>query len=85
MTHVIGIGLAFAKLAYERGAKVILGDLSLRPEAIDLVKKGVVFEKCDVTKWSDLENLVKVSEQKFGDVPDIYHANAGVLDPVRSF
>lgn len=70
-------------MAHEKGAKVIIGDISLRPEAKELVEKGAVFERCDVTKWDDMENLVKVSEKRFGDVPDVYHANAGVLDPVR--
>jgi len=46
---------------------------------------NVVFEKCDVTKWADLANLIKVSKEKFGDVPDVYVANAGVFEPVCGY
>lgn len=80
-----GINLSFVKLAHQKGARgIIIGDLRLGEEAQKLVDSSdnVVFAKCDVSKRADLENLVKVSIEKFGDVPDIYIAGAGVFEPV---
>lgn len=79
-----GIGLSFAKLAVQHGARgVILADLRLTKEAEEwleaLDSKVVVFTECDVSKRIDLENLVQVSEKEFGDVPAVYVAGAGVL------
>ena len=67
-----------------KGAKVVIGDLRLSPEAEEFAgsSKDVAFAKCDVTNWKDLENLIAVSEQSFGDVPDIYVPGAGILEPV---
>ena len=70
-----GIGFAFAKLCHSKGAKVLLGDLKLTKEAEDYASKAssdVAFEKCDVTSWDDLHNLISASVKKFGAVPDIY-------------
>ena len=70
-----GIGFAFAKLCHSKGAKVLLGDLKLTKEAEDYVSKAggdVMFEKCDVTSWDDLHNLISASVKKFGAVPDVY-------------
>jgi NAD(P)-dependent dehydrogenase (short-subunit alcohol dehydrogenase family) len=81
-----GINLCFAQLAVKQGAKVIIADLKLTPEAEKFVNSeapSAIFTKCDVTKRSDLENLIKVSEEKYGDVPDVYIAGAGVFEPVR--
>jgi len=82
-----GINLAFARLAVQKNARVIIADIQLTAEADEFLKyeKNVVFQKCDVTKWTDLQNLIKVSEKEFGDVPDIYVAGAGVFEPVWSF
>ena len=82
-----GINLAFAKSAEAQGAKVILGDLRLTEDAQRFVaqaqsKDTVVFVRCDVTKRADLEGLVVQSEQKWGAVPDVYVAGAGVFEPV---
>jgi NAD(P)-dependent dehydrogenase (short-subunit alcohol dehydrogenase family) len=81
-----GINLAFARLCLQQGAKVIFADIKLTPEASTLVDslsaKEAVFVKCDVTKRSDLENLVVVSEKEWGDVPDVWIAGAGVFEPV---
>ncbi|CAC9894601.1 unnamed protein product [Aureobasidium pullulans] len=35
----------------------------------------------DVRKRGDLENAITVSTLSFGDVPDVYVANAGVFEP----
>ncbi|KAI9719761.1 MAG: hypothetical protein M1812_003249 [Candelaria pacifica] len=78
-----GINLAFARNASSQGAKVLIADLRLTTEAEDFVKgaKDVIFTKCDVTKWNDLDNLITVSKKEFGDVPDVYIAGAGVFEP----
>lgn len=83
--NLSGINLAFTRLAASHGAKCIIADLRLTQEAEEYMKtaKGVVFAKCDVTKWADLQNLITVSQKEFGDVPDIYVAGAGVFEPVR--
>ncbi len=79
-----GIGLAFARLCHAQGARVLIGDLKLTPEADEFVRsasKEVVFERCDVTDWASLRNLVSASLTAFGEVPDVYAPVAGVLDP----
>lgn len=80
----IGIGLAFVKLALTSGARVIIADLALSPAAEPLVRNdpNVRFIKCDVQEWDNLEALIPFSEKEFGDVPDVYAANAGVGEPV---
>lgn len=80
-----GIGLAFARLAVRRGARVVMADIQLTVEAEDFLEstKDVVFQKCDVAKWDDLFQLVAVSKSKFNDIPDVYVAGAGVFEPVR--
>jgi len=79
-----GINLAFVRLCAHGGARVLIADLKLSPEAEDLIQNttGVIFEKCDVSNWADLRKLVEVTEKKFGDVPDIFVAGAGVFEPV---
>lgn len=83
-----GINLSFVKLAVQREARgVIIGDLKLTPEAEKFVQASstnVIFTKCDVTRRKDLENLVKVAADEFGDVPDVYVAGAGVFEPAWS-
>ncbi|CAH0045629.1 unnamed protein product [Clonostachys solani] len=79
-----GIGLAFTKLALTSEAKVIIADLVLPPPAEVLVRDdpNARFIRCDVGKWDDLESLIPFSQKEFGDVPDVYAANAGVGEPV---
>lgn len=80
----LGIGLAFCKLALSSNARVLIADLKLGPDSEKLVEENsrVLFTKCDVTKWNELEDLVSFSKSKFGDVPDVYVANAGVGESV---
>lgn len=75
------------KQSHELGAKVIIGDLKIGEEAQALVSKdpNVIFQKCDVTKWRELEALIAASEKQWGDVPDAYGICAGVFDPVWPF
>lgn len=81
----VGISLAFVKLAAKQeGTRVIIADLRLNDEATEFLKqaRNVVFARCDVAVWPDLQNLIQVSEKTFGDVPDVYVAGAGVFEPV---
>ena len=83
-----GINLSLAKFAVQQGARVIVADLKLTEDGEKLINgegiKAAIFTKCDVTKGADLENLITVSEKKFGDVPDVYVAGAGVFEPVHT-
>lgn len=80
-----GIGLAFAQMCHEKGARVVIGDLRLTPEAqsfVSSVKSNTVASvTCDVTSQKSLHDLISASVSTFGDVPDIYAPVAGVLDP----
>ncbi|KAF2814103.1 NAD(P)-binding protein [Mytilinidion resinicola] len=78
-----GIGLCLVKQTQQLGGRIIIGDLKLGEEAQTLVSKdpNVIFQKCDVSKWKDLEALISASEKQWGDVPDAYGICAGVFDP----
>lgn len=80
-----GIGFEFTKTCHQRGARVIIGDLRLTPEAQEWFdkqpSKEVVFKSCDVTSREQLKNLVSAAVESFGEVPDVYAPVAGVLDP----
>ncbi|KAL1887990.1 hypothetical protein Sste5346_009872 [Sporothrix stenoceras] len=77
-----GIGLAFCKLALSSNARVIIADLKLNRDTEALVADNnkASFYKCDVRNWKELEDLVPFSESKFGNVPDVYAANAGIAE-----
>lgn len=72
-------------MASTSGSRVIIADLALSPAAEPLVRNdpNVRFIKCDVQEWDNLEALIPFAEKEFGDVPDVYAANAGVGEPVR--
>jgi len=75
------------QISHSLGAKIIIGDLKLTPEATDFVSKvgsdRIIFQPCDVTKWDQLQKLVSASEENYGNVPDVWIAGAGVFEPVR--
>ncbi|KAJ5723582.1 hypothetical protein N7488_001617 [Penicillium malachiteum] len=81
-----GINFAFAKLLAENGCNVLIADLALRPEAKVLVEKHssgparVVFQKTDVSDWTQLERMFEVAEKEFGEI-DIVCPGAGVYEP----
>jgi NAD(P)-dependent dehydrogenase (short-subunit alcohol dehydrogenase family) len=79
-----GINLAFVRHALSLEARVIVADLKLTDEAQELVHRSphAAFQKCNVARWQDLEDLVGVATREFGDVPDVYVAGAGVFEPV---
>lgn len=86
MLTVQGIGLAFVRLILKDGAKVLIPDLRLTPEAEDLINSSngaAAFMKCDVSKWADLEAIPTHVEKAFGKdaVADIWVPNAGVFEP----
>ncbi|CAM1508635.1 Fc.00g054830.m01.CDS01 [Cosmosporella sp. VM-42] len=83
-----GINFTFTELLLSRGCNVILADLSLRPEARDLVScydskdasPRAVFVKTDVTSWPDLARMFDTALNEFGDF-DIVCPGAGVYEP----
>ncbi|KAL1876654.1 hypothetical protein Plec18167_005061 [Paecilomyces lecythidis] len=85
-----GINLSFARLLLENGCNVLIADLSLRPEAQVVVDKysaktnsspRAVFQKTDVTDWTQLERMFDVAVKEFGEI-DIVCPGAGVYEPV---
>jgi NAD(P)-dependent dehydrogenase (short-subunit alcohol dehydrogenase family) len=83
-----GIGLELAKQCHSAGAKVIVGDLRLTPEAeqwsTSLPEDTFHFQKCSVDDWASLYALITASIKQFGSVPDIYAPVAGVFEPLWS-
>jgi NAD(P)-dependent dehydrogenase (short-subunit alcohol dehydrogenase family) len=84
---ILGLSFEFVKLAVAQHNKVIIADINLRPEAEEFLKtpegtKNAIFQHCDVAKRSELDKLVPLSESKFGDVPEVYIAGAGVFERV---
>lgn len=67
-----GIGFAFAKACHLKGARVLIGDLKLTSDAEEYISKSsnseVRFQKCDVSSWDDLHDLISASVEKFGQV-----------------
>ncbi|KAK4503845.1 hypothetical protein PRZ48_004760 [Zasmidium cellare] len=83
-----GIGFALSRLLHEKGARIVIGDVKLVPEAEEWIKQvpkeEVFWQTCDVTSWKDLHDLISASVKHFGDVPDIYVPSAGVFEPTWS-
>ncbi|OQV08752.1 hypothetical protein CLAIMM_12975 [Cladophialophora immunda] len=82
-----GINLAFARLLLSRGCNVVFADLSLRPEARELVSAHqgpttaqAIFQKTDVSSWKDLSHTYELTKDRFGRV-DIVCPGAGVFEP----
>lgn len=63
---------------------MIIADLRPTADSTRLAKDHdrVRFIKCDVSRWEELLAIIHLSEKEFGDVPDIYVANAGVPETV---
>jgi NAD(P)-dependent dehydrogenase (short-subunit alcohol dehydrogenase family) len=77
-----GIGLATAKLAARRGAKVVLAARTREAlaEAVDQIKYAggeAVFVEADVTNPADLERIAAAALERFGRI-DTWVNNAGV-------
>lgn len=79
-----GISLAFALRLLESGCNVLVADLALSPEAQALEKyttgPKAVFQKTDVTDWSQLDAAFKTALDIFGSI-DIVCPGAGLSEP----
>ncbi|KAG4273300.1 3-hydroxybutyrate dehydrogenase [Fusarium proliferatum] len=78
-----GICYHFSKVLLERGCNVVMADLSLRPEASELLKafpSQALYQPTDVTKWDQLDQAFEVAKKEFGGY-DIVCPGAGVYDP----
>ncbi len=78
-----GIGEATAKLLAAKGAKVVLGarrEEKLRQIVDQIVNDGgeAAYQKVDVTKQSDNDDLVNFAIEKFGGI-DVIFLNAGIM------
>jgi 3-hydroxybutyrate dehydrogenase len=80
-----GINLAFAKILYEAGARVLIADLNLTQEAHDWVAtidpQRIQFQHTDVTRWDQLEAAFDAAENNFGEQVNIITPGAGVYEP----
>ena len=77
-----GIGLATAKLAAERGARVVLSARTREAlaQSVDEIKQAggeAVFVEADVSKREDLERVAATALDRFGRI-DTWVNNAGV-------
>lgn len=78
-----GIGEATAKLLASKGAKVVLGarrEDKLKQIIDEIGKDGgqAVYQKLEVTKPSDNDDIVKLAKETFGGV-DVIFLNAGIM------
>ena len=85
-----GLGFAMAKLFRENDYNVVISDLNednLKNSKDELEKidsKGSVsYKVCNVTKSSDLQELIDFCDEKFGNI-DIWINNAGVNQPDKA-
>ncbi|MDL2253529.1 SDR family oxidoreductase [Ruminococcaceae bacterium OttesenSCG-928-I18] len=74
-----GIGLGVAKHFVKEGVNLVMGDISEQGKR-EADALGVPFVKTDVSKESDVENLIKTAHDKYGKL-DIVVNNAGVMLP----
>ena len=79
-----GMGRADALLFAEKGAKVVVSDISQEDcqKVVDQIeKKGgqAIAVKCDVSKKEEVDNLFKKTIEKFGRV-DVLVNNAGICE-----
>ncbi len=76
-----GIGKATAFLFVKEGAKIVVVDIDIKgKETVEAIGKNngnAIFIKCDVSKISDVKNMVKQTVGKYGKI-DILFNNAGI-------
>jgi NAD(P)-dependent dehydrogenase (short-subunit alcohol dehydrogenase family) len=74
-----GIGLATAKLFKDEGANVAISgrDQKTLDEAVQIIGKGTLAVKADVSKLADIDRLFAEVAAKFGKI-DALFANAGI-------
>ncbi|KAM0747339.1 NAD(P)-binding protein [Meredithblackwellia eburnea MCA 4105] len=73
-----GLGHATALLLHSLDANVVVADLS--PPPASTTPSAILFVKTDATIYSDLLNLFRKAEARFGAWPDIVFANAGISE-----
>ena len=83
-----GIGLATARMAAGRGARVVLSDVddaAGEAEAKTLVAEGheAIYVHCDVSDEGQVEALMSAAADAFGGI-DVLHNNAGVHEGMVS-
>jgi NAD(P)-dependent dehydrogenase (short-subunit alcohol dehydrogenase family) len=83
-----GIGLATARMAAARGAKVVLSDITAddgEHAAAGIRDSGgeAVFVRCDVTDADEVRALMCTAAETFGGV-DVVHNNAGIHESMIS-
>lgn len=71
-----GLGLATVKRFIDAGAKVVLADINDCTALSD--ELGCMFVKTDVTDESQVENLMKATYEKLGEL-DVLINNAGII------
>ncbi|KAF8860279.1 NAD(P)-binding protein [Acephala macrosclerotiorum] len=81
-----GICLEFTEFLLENGCNVLIADLTLRPEAEEVVntprgKAKAIFVKTDITGWSQLQVTFDTAIKHFGAL-DIVCPGAGVFGPL---
>lgn len=75
-----GIGAATARMAVERGHKVVLAARSedkLKKLAEELGEKNALTFSCDVTRFEDQQSMVEATIERFDRI-DVVFANAGM-------
>jgi len=81
-----GLGEQMALALAEAGADVAVVDMNIEgadkvAESIRNLARDSISIKADVTKVSDVENMVKITEERFGKI-DILINNAGIVSNV---
>lgn len=81
-----GMGLATVQLFIREGAHVVVGDIDTDAGSTlsELCKDGpgkLVFQRCDVSRESDIADLIRRAEAEFGQLDTIFN-NAGIEQPV---
>lgn len=76
-----GIGKAAALLFSKEGAKIVVADIDSKgKETAEAIRKNngnATFIKCDVSKISDVKNMVEQTVEKYGKI-DVLFNNAGI-------
>lgn len=83
-----GIGAGTAKLAAQKGARVVVSDVKNedgQQVVNEITANGgkAIFQACDVTDEQQVEELMRVSAEHFGGI-DVLHNNAGIHESMIS-
>ena len=75
-----GIGYALAKALADQGAQVLMADIQTEAlqEAAHNIGHDVLWARCDVTQYADVEALAATAQAQMGGCDYIF-ANAGVI------